>query len=66
MAAPQPPLPAPGAEVKTACGGTITFTADSPRALYREQWVFFCSLDCVEDFVRDPVTSCYADQIAQQ
>jgi len=62
----QPPLPAPGSEVKTACGGLTKFIAASPRALHKDRWVFFCLAVCLQEFEQNPAASCYAGQIAAE
>lgn len=36
-----PGLPAEGEKVTTACGGAIEFTADTPRTLFQNRWLFF-------------------------
>ncbi len=61
-----PPLPAPGSEVKTACGGLTKFISDLPRALHKESWVFFCLAVCLQEFEQNPAASCYAGQIATE
>jgi hypothetical protein len=65
-AAPQPPLPLPGREVRTACGGLAKFAPDSPRILYNERWVFFCLPVCQQEFKQNPATSCYGPQIVSE
>jgi YHS domain-containing protein len=57
------PLPAIGEEITTACGDTDKFTTNTPRALYKEKWVFFCTPLCQQEFTDDPGSSCYASQI---
>lgn len=61
-----PTLPAPGSEVKTACGGLTKFMADSPRALQKDRWVFFCLAVCLQEFEQNPAASCYAGHIAAE
>jgi YHS domain-containing protein len=57
------PLPATGEEITTACGDTDKFAANTPRALYQEKWVFFCTPLCLQEFTDEPGSSCYASQI---
>jgi hypothetical protein len=59
-------LPASGSEIKTACGGLARFSADSPRILHKEQWIFFCLATCLEEFEQDPASSCYASQLTSE
>jgi hypothetical protein len=61
-----PPLPAPGSEIKTACGGLARFSADSPRILLKDRWIFFCLATCLEEFEQDPASSCYASQLTSE
>jgi len=56
----EPPLPTPGIPVQTACGGQILFEQGTPTAIHRGQRVYFCLPACLEDFARDPETSCLA------
>lgn len=56
-----PGLPAEGEKVTTACGGAIEFTADTPRTLFQNRWLFFCLPDCRARFERNPADSCLVD-----
>lgn len=58
-----PPLPSLGKPVYTACNGQVKLAPDTPRALYRGEWVFFCLHMCKEDFDRNPATSCLAARL---
>jgi hypothetical protein len=58
------PLPNPGSEVTTACGGQIRFEPETPYSLYRDKRVFFCLPACKKDFDQDAKSSCLAWQIA--
>jgi YHS domain-containing protein len=60
------PLPVIGSEVQTACGDAENFAANTPRALYKGRWVFFCTPLCQQDFIEDPGSSCYKDQIENE
>ena len=62
----EPPLPAPGSEIRTACGGLAKFEPDSPRALHKDDWVFFCLPTCLQEFEQDPASSCYASQLVPE
>jgi hypothetical protein len=42
------------------------FKSDSPRALQKDRWVFFCLAVCLQEFEQDPAASCYAGQIAAE
>ncbi|MFU8771716.1 MAG: hypothetical protein ACNA8H_04760 [Anaerolineales bacterium] len=55
-------LPEVGNLIYSACGGQMTFEPDTPRAIFREEWVFFCSPSCKDDFDRDPAISCLSPQ----
>jgi YHS domain-containing protein len=41
----------------------VKLAPDTPRALYRGEWVFFCLHMCKEDFDRNPATSCLAARL---
>ncbi|OGO41631.1 MAG: hypothetical protein A2W36_06725 [Chloroflexi bacterium RBG_16_58_14] len=58
------PLPHPGSEVNTACGGKTHISPYTPRVVYNGKWVFFCLPTCKQEFDRDPAFSCLAEQIA--
>lgn len=60
------PLPVIGSEVKTACGDSENFTANTPRTLYKGKWIFFCTPLCQKEFIEDPGSSCYADHIKNE
>ena len=53
-----PPTPASGSSVPAICGGTLTYSAATPCAMYRGEQVFFCLAVCKTDFDRDPKNSC--------
>lgn len=55
-----PPVPAIGAPIQTACGGTAAYTANTPCAYINGQNVYFCLGVCVEGFENDPENSCVA------
>lgn len=57
------PLPVIGSHVRTACGSEEKFASDTPRAFYEGKWMFFCTPLCRQEFIQDPSSSCYADQI---
>lgn len=58
---PKPPI---GSQVQTACGGTITYSAETPCASWRGKPVYFCLPCCRDDFLADPRNSCLGNQIA--
>jgi len=60
----EPPVPAAGSPVLTACGGQIQYAKDTPTAIFRGRRVYFCLPACREGFERDPATSCLADDPA--
>ena len=60
------PLPVIGSEIKTACGDSEKFAANTPRALYKSEWIFFCLPICQKEFLEDPSSSCYAIQIENE
>ena len=60
------PLPVIGSELKTACGEAEKFAANTPRALYEGKWIFFCLPVCENEFLEDPNSSCYANQIGNE
>ena len=60
------PLPVVGSDVKTACGETEKFAANTPRALYKGKWVFFCLPVCQKEFLEDPSSSCHANQLENE
>lgn len=60
------PLPIIGSEIKTACGDTDNFAANTPRALYKDKWIFFCTPLCQQEFLEDPGSSCYSNQIENE
>lgn len=53
-------LPPLGSRVMTACGGMIDLEVNTPGALYRGGWVFFCLNTCLQEFEKDPKSSCLA------
>ena len=60
------PLPIIGSDIKTACGDADKFAANTPRALYKGKWIFFCTPVCQQEFIEDPGSSCYASQIENE
>jgi hypothetical protein len=65
-AGPEMTLPAPGSQVKTACGGRVEFEETTPRAPYRGEWLYFCLPACRELFESDSQFSCLAVQENKQ
>lgn len=57
----QSALPPLGSQVMTACGGMTDLEVDTPGALYRGRWVFFCLNSCLQEFEEDPQSSCLVD-----
>jgi hypothetical protein len=55
-----PPAPAIGALVRTACGGTVQYSATTPCVYYRGQAVYFCLPICKAGLQSDPGNSCLA------
>lgn len=53
-----PPLPPVGNAIRTACNSETLMTENTPRALYRGRWVFFCEHVCQAEFEQDPLNSC--------
>jgi YHS domain-containing protein len=41
-------------EFKTACGGKLNDPTKYPRAMYRGEWVYFCTQACLRIFEQDP------------
>lgn len=39
---------------KTACGGKLKDTKDFPSAMYRGEWIYFCTQACLRVFEQDP------------
>jgi YHS domain-containing protein len=62
---PAGPLPPEGNQVTTACGGRVGFKAETLRAVYDGEWIFFCLPDCWKQFEADPASSCLADRLNQ-
>ena len=61
------PLPVPPEDrrkVMTACGWFIPLEADTPRSQFEGKPVYFCLLDCKEDFDQNPARSCYTCQLS--
>ncbi len=56
----EPPIPAPGSIVLTACKGYIHYEPGIPTTLYRGQRLYFCLPTCLLAFEADPKTSCLA------
>jgi YHS domain-containing protein len=46
--------PAPKPEIPTACGDRITELYRYPRVLYKGQEVFFCTVECLKQYQKDP------------
>jgi YHS domain-containing protein len=53
-------------EVKTACGGKLTLTDDTPRVFYQGRAVYFCLKECKATFEDDPHNSCLVEQVHTQ
>lgn len=54
------PKPAQPRIVETTCGGTMILTENTPRAMYRDEEVYFCLPECLETYLKDPAISCLA------
>jgi hypothetical protein len=52
-----------GEPVRTACGGVVQYSGNTPCVLFRGEAVYFCLPVCKEDFERDPLSSCLAARI---
>lgn len=52
-----------GTPVRTACGGVVQYARDTPCVLYKGEVVYFCLPICLEDYERDPISSCLAARI---
>ena len=50
-------------EVETACGSRVLLTPNTPWTIYREEQIYFCMPDCLENYVKDPLNSCLAGRI---
>ena len=48
---------------ETACGAMIRITPDTPHILYRDEVVYFCGCDCMEQYEQDPLSSCLAARL---
>ncbi len=48
---------------ESACGARICITASTPYIHYRDETIYFCSLDCKELYDEDPLSSCMAARL---
>lgn len=48
------PIPALPPEYKTVCGGALKDPSKYPSAIYRGEWVYFCTRACLRVFEQDP------------
>jgi hypothetical protein len=55
--------PALGAPVRTACDGTVLYSAATACVIFRGQPLYFCLPICRADFERDPAQSCLAPRL---
>ena len=47
-------MSSPNPETYTACGDRITELYRYPRVLYQGREVFFCTVDCLKQYQKDP------------
>ncbi len=62
----KPNFPLKGSEITTACGGIEQFSAETPRVLYKAEWIFFCTPACQEEFIQNPDASCLTSHTAAE
>lgn len=55
--------PTPPVEIETACGNRIRLAPNTPWVLYRDEVIYFCTQDCKENYLKDPLNSCLAGRI---
>jgi YHS domain-containing protein len=48
---------------ESACGARIRITPNTPYIHYRDEIVYFCSLDCKQIYDEDPLSSCMAARL---
>jgi hypothetical protein len=56
------PRPAIGEEVRTACGGVVRYSLNTPCIQNQNEMVFFCLPICLDDCEKDPQCACLAAQ----